>query len=532
MHAKNDSVHLVWVSAEGKALHYARLDPAGHLQASTDIAANGAHPSSPRVHVSKDGSIRVLWTDNPRIPRTLFLARLAPDGQVLSEPRALSPVGVHVSDFDAALSAEDDLDIFWATEVPTEGGLYHLRLSQDDQVVSANRLLVSNGAKPALQMARDGMIHLVWVESPSLQENNVYYAMFNPLTGDLTPKTRVGFYRTGTGLVSYGPVLGLDSTTAYVFWALEARGGNNAGEAQTFSISFPLGAPSFSEATTLDIPSAARAEYHKGSGSLPYKQLASADSGRTTPYLYMPSTLSAQNDELGVWLAGQVSTRNHSNMVVVWAILSNGRLEGYQLPAQTANAMRPTGILDEQGNAHLAWLNVAGFGRYEVYYASTSDAVKASLDRVTLQDVANDFLSALWNLVPALGFFPPIFLLWGIASFLWVVVFYLIKVEGGLERRAPQVALAIAILLYLCSKLFLMPGILIDYAPFIDRVAANLQFIPVVGTLVFTSLTALVAEVIYFRVKSYRSLLVAYLIFVFTDALVSLLIYVPGWIGA
>lgn len=532
MYARNNSIHLVWVSAEGKGLHYARLDATGRIQINTDITVNGAHPSSPQIQISKDGSIRILWTDNPRIPRTLFLARLSSDGQLLGEPKAVSPEGVRVSDYDLTLNEDDSLDVFWATEVPTEGGLYHLRLSQDDQIISPSRLLASNGAKPALQKALNGMIHIVWIEGPSLQENNVYYAVFDPDTQSLTTKARVGFFRTGTGLISYGPVMGLDATTAYVFWALEARGGNNAGEAQTYTVSFPLGAPLFSEASTLDIPGAARVEYTKKSGSLPYKQLASEDSGAPTPYLYMPSTLGGQNDQLGVWLVGQLSTRSRSSMRVLWAILSDGKLEGYQVPVQIQNAMRPIGTLDEQGNAHLVWLNTAGFGQYEVYYASTSEKVKAYLDRVTLQDWANDFLDAVWNLTPALGFFPPVFLLWSLASFLWVVIFYMVKVEGGMERRTSQVALAIAILLYLASKLFLMPGILIDYAPFIDRVPANLQFIPVLGTLASTSLAALFAEIIYFRKRPYRSLLVTYLLFVLTDALASLLIYVPNWIGA
>jgi len=105
------------------------------------------------------------------------------------------------------------------------------------------------------------------------------------------------------------------------------------------------------------------------------------------------------------------------------------------------------------------------------------------------------------------------------------------KVEGGLERRASQVALAIAILLYLGSKLFLMPPTMLLYAPFVERFPANLQFIPVIGTLVFTTLIAVGAVAIYFRKREYRSMLAAYFIFVSTDALISLVIYIPGVIG-
>ncbi len=529
---ENGYVHLVWVAAEGKALQYVRLDNAGKIQVSTDLEVGGAHPSDPQLVLHADGSLSVLWTDNPHIPRALFLARFSRGGQLLSEPVRLSIEGARVSDYMMAHNADGTVDVFWSTENPAEGGIYHLRLSADDQVVTANRLLVNNGAKPTLQVARDGLTHLAWVGGGALQENSVYYAVFDPSTGELGSQTRVGFYRAGTGLTAYGPVLGLDSKMVYLFWALEQRGGGygTSGEAQTFLVSFPPGEPAFSEPLILDIPGVAQPEYQVTAGSLPYRRLASADAGWRTSLLYMPAALGGQNEELGVFLAGQVATRSRSSTEVVWAIFADGRLKGYQLPIKLGDTLRPTGVVDGRGNVHLIWLTVAGFGRYDVYYASTSDAVKASLDRVTVQDWAMDFLNALWNLAPALGFFPPIFLLWGIAPFAWVIGFYVVKVEGGLERRSAQVALVVAILLYLFSKLFLMPGPLF-YAPFMDSLPQNLQFVAVFGTLLFTLLVALGALFLYFRRRKYRSLFVAFAIFILTDALLSLIIYVPGWLG-
>ncbi len=526
-----EALHLVWVAAEGRTLHYMRLDSAGRVQVSTDMVLGGAHPTSPRLVISADGSLRLLWTDNPRIPRALFFARLTSDGQLLGEAKVLSPEGVRVSDYDVAHNPDDSLDVFWATEIPTEGGIYHLQILADDRVGEANQLLVANAAKPNLQMDRNGAIHLIWVAGATPQENNIYYAIYDPSTGELESRTRVGFYRSGTGTVAYPPVLGLDKSTAYVLWASEGRGGGQAGEAQTLMTFFPLGEPAFNEAEPVEIPGTLKPEYHKMTGSMPYRQLASTTAGWPTTYLYMPAVLPGQNDELGVFLVGQFSSRNQSSTEMAWAILADGVVKGYQLPARSGGSARPAGVLDERGNVHLVWLNAAGFGRYEAYYASTSEAVRANLDQISIQDVASDALGALWNLVPALGFFPPVFLLWTILSFIWVVGFYIVKVEGGLEQRESQVALVIALLLYLGSKLFLTPPTMLMYAPFVERFATNLQFIPVVGTLIITTLIALGAVAVYFRKREYRSLLVAYVIFVFTDALISLIVYIPGVIG-
>ena len=147
-----------------------------------------------------------------------------------------------------------------------------------------------------------------------------------------------------------------------------------------------------------------------------------------------------------------------------------------------------------------------------------------------MQDRAADLFATLWTLAPALGFFPPVWLLWSFASFLWVVIFYFIKTEGGLERRPARIALVVSILLYLLPKLFLVPGVLL-YAPFMDRLPDSLQFVPVLGTPLFTLLVALGALWLYFRRTPYRSLLVAWAIFVLTDSLLSLIIYMPGFLG-
>ena len=432
MLTKDGSVHMVWVAAGGKALHYVRLDDSGRIQIATDLEVNGAHPVYPRLLIDDGGGIRVLWMDNPRIPRALFLARLSADGQQLSEPKRLSTEGLRVAEFEIAHNADGSLDVFWATENPSDGGLYHLRLSRGDQLMSENRLLASGGEKPTVQVASDGTIHLAWVQRRTVREHRIYYAVFDPPSMELGPPTHVGFFHTGTGLVCHAPVLGLDRKMVYIIWALDQRGGGlTPGEAQTFVVSFPHGSPGYSEPVTVDIPLTAKPEYHAAAGSLPYRQLASTTAGWPTTVLYMPATLGGQGEELGVFLAGQVAARSQSSVQVVWAIFADGDIKGYQLPAQVGNAMRPGGVIDSDGNVHLAWLNTGGFGRYEVYYATTSETAKASLDKVTLQARATDLLSAAWTLAPALGFFPPIFLLWAFASFVWVVLFYVVKVEGG-----------------------------------------------------------------------------------------------------
>ena len=527
--AADGQVHMIWVTVGAKDLHYVRLDGAGQIRVDTDLSIGGAHASDPRLTVHADGSFDALWTDNPNIPRALFLATFDAAGQLVRGPTQLSPDGARVAGYAVAQREDGGQEIFWADDVPTDGGIHQLRLAEDGQVASADRLLVPSAESPTLQVTADGRIHLAWVEEPSARDNRVYYAVFEPSTDELGEATRVASYRTATGLVSYPPSLGLDEDRAYLFWALEQRGGGLAsGEASTYFVSFPVGHPQPGEPAELDIPGTAKPSYASAAGSLPYQRLAPID-GWPSNLSYMPMPLNAQNKETGVFLVVEVATSNRTSREVVWAIFEDGVLKGYQIPTKADTAMRPRAVLDEDGNVHLAWLTAGGFSRYEVYYASTSGTVKASLDRVTLQDLAMDFLNGAWNLAPAIGFFPPVFMLWSFASFFWVIAFYFVKVEGGMERRTSQVAFGVAVLLYLGCKLFLMPSVLF-YAPFLDRLPPNLQFIPVIGTPIFTLLVALGAVWLYYRRREYRSLFATYLIFVMTDALLSLIIYVPRWL--
>lgn len=528
---EDDYVHLIWVAAESNELRYVRLDRTGDVAVSRDLGVTGAHPSDARLLRNKDGSLAVLWTDNPNRPRALFLARLNRDGDLLGGPAQVSPDGLRVSNYDVVRDADGNQHVFWANEIPSEGGLHHLRISADGQLSGTDRLLVPGGEHPTARQAADGGIHLAWVVEPATRLNYVYYAIFDPTSESLGPETYVALYKTATGLIPYPPVMGLDNSEVYLFWALEQRGGGmSPGEARTYYVAFPFDSPRETEPAEIGVPPRSRPNYVEASGVLPYTRLASGSASWPTSFLYQPATLNGQREELGVFLVAEVATQRQASKEVVWAVYAGGEMKGYQLPTVLGRSLRPTCGMDEHGNVHLAWLNSGGFGRYEVYYASTSDAVKANLDRVSMQDRAADVLGALWALVPALGFFPPVFLLWTFAPFIWVVLFYFVKVEGGLDRRPAQIALVVAIALYLCSKLFLMPGPLF-YAPFQDRLPLNLQFIPVVATPVFTLLASLGAVWMYFRKREFRSLFAAFVILVVTDAFLSLIIYVPRWLA-
>ena len=144
---EDNFVHLVWVAAEVNVPHYVRLDPSGQIELSRDLDIVGAHPNDARLALNADDSLSILWTDNPKIPRALFLARMSRDGHLLSGPTQLSPEGAHVSRYALVTDLDGNHHVFWANEIPSEGGIHHLQLSPEGQVASSSRLLIQNASQ-------------------------------------------------------------------------------------------------------------------------------------------------------------------------------------------------------------------------------------------------------------------------------------------------------------------------------------------------------------------------------------------------
>jgi hypothetical protein len=151
--AEGSQVYLVWVVVGGKALHYVRLDDSGHVQVSTELQPGGAHVTDPKLVLHADGSFGALWTDNPNMPRALFYGTFSLDGQLVQGPTQLSPAGARVSGYAVAQNLDGNSDIFWADEIPSDGGIHHLRLAADGKTASADRLLIKAAENPTLQLA-------------------------------------------------------------------------------------------------------------------------------------------------------------------------------------------------------------------------------------------------------------------------------------------------------------------------------------------------------------------------------------------
>ena len=525
---------LAWsqMAAEGDHIHYVELNERAEPLQDRVLALPVHSPRQIRLLPAGDGSLLLCYLSGVSEKRRLFAAHLSPSGDLLGEPLQASDPELEVSEYAAAADAAG-LEIVWSHNGPEDPGLYHLRLDSGGRPLAPSKLIVPGGISPSVQAGADGLLHLSWVQEPSPGELLVYYAPLDPRRQMLGTPRQVGSFALSPKATRYGPELGLSKDRIYIYWSWEALAGGpatEAGEAECHYVALPFGASQPSEERLLALPSAARPAYQPAQGAFAYSQLAPSQ-GRASSLVYMPSPLPGQPEEAALGVAFEAATRNKSYIEIGVVYLDGGTIKGYQVAGRDSTlTMRPVLRADQNKQLHVAWLQPAGFHHYAVYYASTSPTVRTALGRWNRQDLIDGAFSVVWTLVQGVSMFP-LALVWLFLPLVWVTGYYVVRADGELDRRGPQVALAIAIALYTFAKFFLLPAGFMGAAPFVDRLSPGLGGAIVVVLPLAILAIALGAAWLYIKRSDARSLFIAYLVFGLTDCLLTFLLYGPGILG-
>jgi len=175
---------------------------------------------------------------------------------------------------------------------------------------------------------------------------------------------------------------------------------------------------------------------------------------------------------------------------------------------------------------HLNWIDTAGFGRYAVYYAATTPEARQNLNRLGADDVMAALFGVAWGLAQAASFFP-IALVWFFPPLVVLALYAFIRAEDSLERVGSRVMLAVGGLLYIASKYVFRPNWL-SALPLPRGTPAGLaNALLYLAPLLITGI-AVVLTWLFVRRRPYVSLLPTFGVFAVSDALLTLLVYVPG----
>ncbi|MDH7489919.1 MAG: hypothetical protein QHH80_10475 [Anaerolineae bacterium] len=566
------ATHLAWgeVSPQGDGIRYVQLD--AHARVVHDrILPIAAHsPRHVRLLSNGAGGLMLLWLDGIGEARRVLAARLDPSGEPLGAPVVASAAAPEADGF-AATATAGGTDVFWSHESAGEArGIYHVRLDAAGQPIAPSTRLVPGGISPFAATGDDGRVHLAWIYEPKSGEEHVFYARFDPATRELDPPCEVGTFVGGTKVRAYGPEIALTHSHAYVFWAWERLvspiyllSAPEAGEGECHYTALPLGeggAPPVEQ--VLHLPILARPAYTPAAGDYAYTELAqhvrdatqlvqvygplpgirTTMPGASMPprytqwvdvnsmAVYMPAPAAGTRGEVALGVTFLTATKRAQHLVIGVAYLAEGALKGYQIAGRSRNeAIRPTLAADERGHLHLAWLEPGGVRRYVVYYASTAPETRAALGRLTLRDVGDALMQGLWQVVQAVSLFPMAFLSL-LLPLVWIVAYMVATAEASLRFRGPRIALAVAVLLYLPTKFFLLPPDMLSFPPFWDRLSPGAANALTIGLPLVILCAALGVMALYVRRAESRSLLAAYLIFGVTDAFLTVALYAPGFL--
>ena len=530
-----ENIYLVWIAERRQppadVLHWVRLDRAGRTVAEHDLPIAADRPAQVKVVLDPRGVLHLTWLARSDGIPCLFYAPLDVSGQLLgAEPRMLSIPTALVGSYAVGPHPAGGLDVFWSAREGQGAGLYYTRWGEGGQTTVENLSLGRQGFGPAFRTDSGGAIHLTWQEEPEPGEYHTYYALYDSRARTLAKPVEIAFFPVSTGLAAYPPVLGLTQDQVYIFWSLERRGGGlTPPTASSYYVAFPLGKPEAAgQPRGVNIPETRRISYERMASSFPVHALGRvAEGSLPSQFLYLPTATQGQATELATAFSVQITSRTQNIVQIILAIWSQGELQGYQVAGQTRSiSLRPILISDERNDLHLAWIDTAGFGAYDVYYANTSAEARAHLNRVTLQDALAALLSVAWVLVQSIGFLP-IVLAWGFLPLALLAIYSMMRPEGDLARRGPRVVLVLAILLYTAFKYLFRPGWLAAL-PLPEGLPMALATALIYAAPVVISILAGLATWWYSRRHENASLWPALGLFVGCDVLLTLALYVPG----
>ena len=517
--------HLAWY---GDTLYYAHLDREARVLRNEALPVETPLPRRPQLLNDGQGRIHLAWLSRQGDLQRLYHRVLYPT-EAAGPDLLLSQGEEDVRSYTMYRGMDGRIAFLWESQ---EHGLVQVRLDAPGE----RTILAEEGLNPYAVVDRAGTVHVAWLRQRALTAYDVYYAALQggesgPL---LTPPggLKLADLTVTEGALLYGPLIGLDSETLYVMWAEQNLGGGlTPTSAFSYYVAFPIGSPAAVPARRTGLPSSVRPEYQAASSPYGFsrlKALSPEDLATGSDFLSAPATVSTQLDQLAVAYSLLTESEARREIQIATAVWTGGEPLGYQLASKTSNAsLVPSIVADAEHNLHLAWIDTAGFGDYQVYYASTAPEARRWLDRTTTEDVMQGAARVLFGVLSGVGLLP-IAGIWSFPAVIWVVVFFIATGKEDMDRRATQIGFAVAVLIYAGIKMLLIPGLWTG-TPFLEQVPQGWRApFGLAVPLVLLGM-ALLAVYLYVRRAQRATIFKAILILAGVDVALTLLLYAPGF---
>lgn len=530
-------VHFVWTlrhSAQDYDLRYLRLDEEGMAEEEHDLNLSLFQPRKLRLVMDENARIHAFVLASPVQGdySNLYHLVLTADGRLDSGPDLLSSGLDNCFEYDVASSSSGTMHAFWTEGTGAERDLYYLSLAPGVGASTTPRVVARGVAHPVAAAGPNDALHLLW-EEPGRDEDTAELHL--AVVTDQIPESVSGLklldLPTGSRFFRTGPVLAFDQLFGYLVWTVEYRRDLTAPAiSEGWYASFALDSPSEVSARALHLPVEEKPDYVAYDSPLrsEYVVRSTGDEEYGSERLTYPSALRDHQEAMvtcGMTILRGVSLEHQ----IVNLIFRDGGLLGYQVACNTTHWSRLSNVVaDRDGDLHLSWVEGLEPGPSAVYYATTVQQIRQRVDGLTRDDalfaVLNTAFSAVAG-VPAI----PFAVLWALPALAWALIagrFLGDRIQGA----TGYAAFAVTVCIYQGSKLYFSPSLL-DYVPFSVSIPflsaglyTSLRVVVPVGILSASTVAALYAMI---RAES-RSLLAVSLVFILSDAFLTLIIYGPG----
>ncbi|MGQ9666388.1 MAG: hypothetical protein ACUVWB_03660 [Anaerolineae bacterium] len=550
------AVHLVWPEAgrAGLAMHYLQLRNSRQPAVDQLIELGLFFPKNYRLFRGKGDALHVFFlaAESAQGNTRLYHAVLDTTGRLTGRPAPISPPTHQVAHYDLAPDGAGGFLAVWEAG-GTPAGIYLQLLDDSGAPTGDFHLLVADGKEPALAIEPAAGAHLAWITETRPQERLLYYAWLEyPFAGAPQAVELTRLYG-GIGAIFTTPRLGFDDGHVYVYWSMEYRAGMEQGSARTSFIAFPKGRPSAQQPRTLFLPDTEVLPYTALNAQLiqwreagkieragmPAEE-AFPDISTVVPlssewggsrFVAYPAPLSLPAELQLVFCSVMTEYRLKDELQPGVAILADGEVLGYQQVARTGNlSWNPSPARDGAGHLYLAWPDTRGQGQYDVYIATTAPALQEAIRRPSQEDIWLGALAFGWGMLAGLTTFLPFLLVILVFPLAVVVGYHIFGSREDLTERGPRIVLLVAGLLYYAGKLLIFSALL-SFPPFRELLPEGIHWMLDFGLPALILTLALLALRLYIRRAQPPRLFVGFFVFALTDALLTMMLYGPGFYG-
>lgn len=478
-----DRIHLVWPYEDetGRKLRFVQLDEHASITTVKDLDYPGNIRSSRLVSAGKN-NLHLFWATREAGEShwELWHQLLDLDGNPTSQPKVLNEKGANVGRYEVHSDGYDGAIVLW--DMGNTKGLKAMRLDSAGDLIDGPHAIATSGSYPSFRVDPEGEVHVSW-----LYDRSFFYTELK--VDDLSPSeifevVDLDIWGTlnASGDTLQGPALGYADGWIYLFWTVVSLTDTEVGTGVAEYAAFPKGSPANLQPSRIWVIPSEDQPYVEVETSLALTQLSlSRDfieaveefgelvqaehsiggefvdvEGAVSSYVLSPATMIGEGEALAVTWAVSQERGIDTHLQIATSVFSKGKYIGYNFAGKTAYISDdPVLAVDRSGNLYVAWREGA-IGE-TVYFATTTDAAKASLDRLDMGDLVAAGPQSLVDALASIAFTPVAALCWVAPGLLILVIWQFARTDNSLAHRSTWFPLGISLLMYYAMKLAFLP---------------------------------------------------------------------------